>query len=296
MTNNQSGFQLMVLLMSMSIALAGCGSGDGNGSSTPQPTPPTTQTCAGQTLSDGAECMRHNGRDVIIFSPDNQAAGIALFLHGAPGHPQKVMNIFDAQSISSDLDLLAAAPQGSDSFWGWSSINNGTSVTDTAYLSGLVDTLRAENNITADQVYVFGYSAGGFMAYKLACTMPEQLTGIISLAGQFRGEFEHCSTSTSLKVHHFHSPSDSDVPMAGRSTGQVRSVSETLAHWQQINGCSDTSSHINHPGVTSSSAGTRTQSWDNCSSQLLFSQMDGVPHEAAYKSDILRQIYSPIFE
>ena len=281
--------------------LSGCGGGDGGGT-TPDPvTPPTpgtpTNKCAGATLDSGASCITLDSRDAIVYKPAGEIKGIALFLHGAPGSPKKVSNIFNAKAITADKQLLSVSPQGSNNFWGWDSLNDGkgTSVKDVIFIEKLLTQLRADNNISNEKVYVFGYSAGGFMAYKLACHIPEQITAIVSLAGQFRGDFTHCTTSTPVTLHHFHSPADTDVPMSGRSTGNIKSVANTLTHWRNINGCDEASSTVSNPGVIGSSAGTETQTWQNCTQDISFSKMNNVSHEASYDNAILRQIYSPIF-
>ncbi len=278
--------------------LSGCGgSGGDGGGTTPDPDTPPTAKCAGATLDSGASCVTLDSRDAIVYKPTGEIKGIALFLHGAPGTPKKVSKIFNAKAITADKQLLSVSPQGSNDFWGWESLNDGESKStkDVDFIVKLFTQLRADNNISSDKVYVFGYSAGGFMAYKLACHTPEQITAIVSLAGQFRGDFTHCTTSTSVTLHHFHSPADTDVPMSGRNTGNIKSVANTLTHWRNINGCDEASNTVNNPGVISSSAGTETQTWQNCTRDISFSKMNNVSHEASYDDAILRQIYSPIF-
>jgi hypothetical protein len=83
--------------------------------------------------------------------------------------------------------------------------------------------------------------------------------------------------------------------MSGRDSGNIQSVAATLAHWRNINGCDTSSSTTSHPGVTSFSTGSETQIWQNCTQDISFSSMDKVSHESAYDDEILRQIYSPIF-
>lgn len=277
--------------------LSGCGGGnDGGGASEPITSP--TAKCAGTTLDSGASCVTLGSRDAIVYKPNGEIKGIALFLHGAPGTPKKVSHIFNAKSMTADQQLLSVSPQGSHDFWGWESTNDGESKStkDVDFIVNLLTQLKADNNISSDKLYVFGYSAGGFMAYKLACHIPEQITAVVSLAGQFRGDFTHCTTSTAITLHHFHSPADTDVPMSGRNTGNIQSVTNTLAHWHNISGCDATSNTISHPGVISASTSTETQTWQNCTRDISFSKMDKVSHESPYDDAILRQIYSPIFD
>ncbi|UJF22817.1 alpha/beta hydrolase family esterase [Shewanella sp. OMA3-2] len=294
----QSLTRLPTVSLALLSLLVGCG-GSRDIPSTPEipvVKPPQINTCAGASLPADASCMTVNARDAVIYKPNAEIKGIALFLHGAPGTPQKVAGIFDAKSLTNERQLLSVSPQGSNNAWGWDSENsdNGGTI-DTDFISSLLTQVRAENNITSDKVYVFGYSAGGFMGYKLACEIPEQITAVVSLAGQFRGSFDQCTTSTAVTLHHFHSPQDSDVPTWGRTVGNIQSVTDTLAHWRQINGCSDTVASIEHPAVNNASNGTETSVWQGCFKPVSFSQINNVSHEAIYDSEALKQIYAPIF-
>lgn len=292
----QSMMALPTVCLAMLGLLVGCGGGS-DSPDTPAVKVPQATSCAGGSLPIDASCMTVNDRDVIVYKPNAEIKGIALFLHGAPGTPQKIASIFDAKSLTNDRQLLSVSPQGSNDFWGWDSENSVSGgVIDTDFISNLLVQLRAENNITSDKVYVFGYSAGGFMGYKLACEIPEQITAVVSLAGQFRGKFDLCTTSTAVTLHHFHSPQDSDVPISGRTVGNIQSVTDTLAHWRQINGCSDVVTSIEHPAVNNTSNGTETSVWQGCLKSVSFSKINNVPHEAIYNSEALKQIYAPIFD
>ncbi|WP_144213458.1 alpha/beta hydrolase family esterase [Shewanella donghaensis] len=287
-----SYFSKTIIVLSISlIGLLGCGGGS---DSKPATKPAKqTETCVGQALLEGASCLSFQNREAVVYQPTGVPTAIAIFLHGAPGHPNKVIQLFDGKMLANTASWLSVAPQGgAGGTWGWSSLNDvQASNIDVNYVSDLLDELTARYNVTSDKVYIMGYSAGGFMAYKLACQIPEKLTAVISLAGQFRGEFEECPTSTAIALHHFHSPSDTDVPMEGRAFGDITSVGNTLNHWRLINGCAETSTITENTGVTSTSSGTATTQWDNCFKPVSFSSMANVSHESSYLSEVLYDIY-----
>ncbi|MGI2002337.1 alpha/beta hydrolase family esterase [Shewanella frigidimarina] len=285
-----TGFILSMTLL----GLVGCGGGSDSKSVTTTTTKEQTETCVGQALLEGASCLKFQNREAVVYKPIEDPTAIALLLHGAPGHPNKVTQLFDAQMLSNKMSWLSVAPQGgAGGTWGWSSLNDGeeTSNLDVDYVSDLLDELAAQYNVTSNKVYILGYSAGGFMGYKLACLIPEKLTAVITLAGQFRGDFEACPTSTAVALHHFHSPSDTDVPMEGRTFGDITSVENTLNHWRLINGCAETSTITENAGVTSTSSATLTTQWDNCIKPVSYSSMANVNHESSYLSEVLYDIY-----
>ena len=278
--------------------LSACGGGSSDSSNNAggaTPTPPVSNTpqCTGVSLADGNSCVTINSRESIMYSPSTSPEGIALFLHGSPGSATKVMRLFDAKMIADTYNLVALSPQGTVATWGWSSgiSSTQTNNADVNYLNELISKVQSEQNISTDKLYVFGYSAGGFMSYTLACHTPEKITGIIALAGQFRGEFDACTTSTSVNLHHFHSPTDSEVPYDGGTNGAIQSVDDTIAHWRVINGCDETFETIEQEGVTPNSSGTTTERYNNCSSSLSLSKMSGVSHEADYQPESLHSIY-----
>jgi polyhydroxybutyrate depolymerase len=284
----------------VSIILTACGGGGGSGSGTEiTKKGEETISCAGSSLDSGSECITLNNRESILYKPTGQQNdGIAIFLHGSPGNASKVMGIFDAKMLADSYNLISISPEGRTPTWGWFSNNNGqdSNNVDIEFLNELIFKVKGDYNVTSSKLFIFGYSAGGFMAYKLACDMPEQITAIVSLAGQFRGSVDNCSTSTPVSVHHFHSPSDKDVPFNGRSFGDILSVEETITHWQQKNGCDVAFDVVEHSGVTSSSSGTITERYQNCVKTVALSKMDDVAHESSYLSQNLLDIYSYLLD
>ncbi|MFY8351030.1 alpha/beta hydrolase family esterase [Pseudoalteromonas sp. SSM20] len=247
--------------------------------------------CAARAIPEGSTCVSVDGRENLVFGDTNKEyKGLILTLHGAPGYMAKVAGIFDA-SMLEEKGYLVISPNGNGSAWQWDSKTNSNTSDDTHYISNLIDYAHANYTINGDKARIFGYSAGGFMAYTLACQIPEKLEGIVSLAGQFRGDFNACTTATAVAIHHLHSPSDTDVPINGRAYGNIASVEDTLNHWLTINGCASQFEQTSHPAVTTSSSGTVTNTWQNCASPVASSKLFSVPHESDYLADKLYVIY-----
>jgi len=282
----------------LSVTLSGCGGSGGGGSESTQSSIEEIIKCAGLTLDAGYECVTLNNRESILYQPTEQEIeGIAIFLHGSPGNAKKVMSIFDAKMLADKYNLITLSPEGNDSTWGWLSSNNSQgSDLDLEYLDELLIKIRGEYSVSSDKLFIFGYSAGGFMGYKLACYMPEQITAMISVAGQYRGDLDYCTNSTPANIHHFHSTTDTEVPFDGRSEYYILSVNETIAHWQEKNGCDSQFDTIEQPGVSSTSSGTITERYQNCDKTVVLSKMTDVPHESLYLADKLLEIYGYLLE
>ncbi|SEL88340.1 polyhydroxybutyrate depolymerase [Colwellia chukchiensis] len=279
---------LSMLLCGTLMACGGGGTSESHNVAAPS-VPPANQ-CGQSIIDDSQSCAVIDGRAAITFAPasQNQYAGVAIFLHGAPGKPTKVANIFNAKHIAEQFNLVSIAPEGNGSDYQWDSTNNSlTSSKDIDYLSALIDDIESQYSFTDSKVFIFGYSAGGFMAYKLACQMPERLTAIISLAGQYRGNFENCATATPVAVHHLHSQSDRDVPYSGRSNGNIASVDDTIAFWQQKNGCGTDKEVLLQDGVTDASTKTESEIYTTCVKSVGLSKLSLVGHEDDYIAEKL---------
>jgi len=287
----------IILFTCLLYACGGSGETD-TGSTINKPLPvATSATCAKAALASDSSCITINGRESIFYEPNNQLNdGIAIFLHGSPGSAEKVMNIFAAKELATQYNLIALAPEGTTPVWGWQSINteDGDNI-DIEYITELLVKVRGDYNVSSDKLYIFGYSAGGFMAYKLACNLSEQVSAIVSLAGQYRGKFSACGSTTPVSIHHFHSRSDEQVPYQGRDFGAIQAVEDTIEHWRNKNGCDQTKTSTSQTGVTSTSTDTYTDSYQNCLKSVKLSKMLNVPHEAEYQSKSLLEIYAHIF-
>jgi len=290
---NKSTTRVALINLLLLFTISAC-SGGGDGDS-PEPKPEIPKTpCEQLRIDTDQTCTTTGGRAVINYAPasQDQYSGLAIFLHGAPGTPIKVSGIFDAKMLADKFNLVSLAPQGNGTTYQWNSTNNSASSTpDVDHLLAVIDNALSQYAFTDNKVYIFGYSAGGFMAYKLACNIPERLTAVISLAGQFRGDFDNCPTSTPLAIHHMHSVSDSEVPFSGRANGSIASVFDTLVLWQQKNGCGTETEIFSQEGVTESSTKTDTEIYTSCVKSIGLSKLDSVSHEDNYIAEKLLATY-----
>ncbi|MGB7242267.1 MAG: alpha/beta fold hydrolase [Sulfitobacter sp.] len=91
-----------------------------------------------------------------------------------------------------------------------------------------------------DRVYAGGFSAGGSMAWLLACEAGGRLAGMVSVAGALRRPNPtECSGLAGLRVLQIHGFADGQVPFEGRGIRNWHqgSVWETLERARAANGC-----------------------------------------------------------
>jgi polyhydroxybutyrate depolymerase len=141
--------------------------------------------------------------------------------------------------VAETNGFIAAYPSGIAGTW-----NTGLPGASTADDLGLIDTIATilEQQYTIDplRVYSCGFSAGGYMSYRLACESPRCFAAIASVSGTMTEvAFNACAPVFPAHVLHIHGTSDFVVNYNGGGfTG--KSVDEVLALWNNWNSCNTT--------------------------------------------------------
>ncbi|MCB9787521.1 MAG: alpha/beta fold hydrolase [Deltaproteobacteria bacterium] len=113
-----------------------------------------------------------------------------------------------------------------------------TGVDDVGWLTGIIDELRARFAIS--RVVLWGHSAGGFMAYRLACEIPERLSAIVSMAGSGWLDPEDCAVAdVPLSVLQTHGMKDDIMPFAGDD--EAPGALEMMQRFGARDGCTPSS-------------------------------------------------------
>ncbi len=116
-------------------------------------------------------------------------------------------------------------------------------VDDVAYLAGLVDELRATWRVGT--VTFVGHSNGGYMAYRLACDVPDKFDRMVVLAGSDPVVPPDCVQGHPIGLLHVHGTADDSVHYdadmeAVHTPGAVESVRRQAAR----TGCDTTTSDL----------------------------------------------------
>ncbi len=114
----------------------------------------------------------------------------------------------------------------------------GTGVDDEAYLRGLVHEMKDRFPVDAGRVYFVGHSNGGFMSFRMACAMADEVTAIGGLAGATFLTEEECGASQPVSVLQVHGTLDDAVAYEGGPA--YPSAPEAVRRWAERAGC-DTS-------------------------------------------------------
>jgi polyhydroxybutyrate depolymerase len=152
------------------------------------------------------EVIQFEERPVVILLPENYERGndllpLVLHLHGAsptflPGNPAEgELGNSGYRDIPSKFNVIVAAPSALAHplfpFYQWNFTEACCALPDSAvpddvgFLDRLLDALLLNYPVDPRRVYLYGYSAGAAMAYRLACDHTGRFAALVSGAGQF---------------------------------------------------------------------------------------------------------------
>ncbi len=168
---------------------------------------------------------------------------LLLVLHGWGGSSLLNQVYLGFTNAADTRDILVVAPDGTVDRDGkpfWNASDSccdfyGTEVDDVAYLTGLVDDIRAAYSVDPARIYVIGHSNGGYMAYRLACERADIFAAITSLAGA--AAFQDpatCVPSAGVSVLQIHGDADETVPYGG---GNFPGAVASVERWATYDDC-----------------------------------------------------------
>jgi polyhydroxybutyrate depolymerase len=148
--------------------------------------PPLSAAITPGTLRQGSRT-----RGFLLYRPSSLAAPAPLLivLHGSgqDGHAMRRATGYAFERLADERGFVVVYPEAYRGHWNDSRkvgqyAARAEAVDDVDYIGQLIDKLSAEQSIDARKVFVFGYSGGGHMGYRLAFEMPRRLAGLAVVA------------------------------------------------------------------------------------------------------------------
>lgn len=180
------------------------------------------------------------------------AAPLIILLH-TYGRTGAVQNEYMAlSSLADSYGFIMVAPDGTPSraegnpqFWDASAACcnwEGAAIDDSAYLSKLIGSVKAEYSIDEKRVFVLGHSNGAFMSYRLAHDHSATIAAIASLAGV--DSITSQAPPHPVHVLQIHGTGDTAISYQG---AQIQGkaypgAKQSVENWAAHNGCSATGS------------------------------------------------------
>lgn len=133
---------------------------------------------------------------------------------------------------------------------------------DVGFLRALVSTIERGHAVDRHRVYAAGFSAGGMMAYRLACDAGDIFAGVAVVSGAIL--VSSCTPSRPVSVIHIHGTGDEAVPFDGTAKRESYArakfppVRESVAFWAAFDGCQS------QPVVRATVLGIKAEDYPDC--------------------------------
>ncbi len=209
-------------------------------------------------------------RPTFVHVPDDYdgrtPTPLVILLHGRGATPDLVDYLVGWRDLVDVDDFFLLVPESETDAgvprWNWQL--DADYVDDVGYITGLIDQMTDEWSIDADRIVIAWHSNGGYMSYRMACTIPSRLSAVMPYAGLYRrADVSGCDASASVSVLHLHGTADGSNGYEGSES--ELGVQELGALWAERAGCSPSPTDQPRMDLTDSVEAdeTRVQTFDD---------------------------------
>lgn len=220
---------------------------------------------ASQDCGPDTPCEIEGGRYHLRLPDGPGPHPVLIWFHGHRGNGASIHRGGGLERDFLQKGYALLAPNGFQRSDGTRSYpaRDGSPRDDVAFAFTALNDATTRSSLDLDRVYAGGFSAGGSMAWLLACEAGDRLAGMVSVAGALRRpNTTDCAGLEGLPVMQIHGFADNQVPFEGRAIRDWHqgSVWDILDRARVANGCRS------HPDTIDIGDSFRSRSWDaSCS-------------------------------
>lgn len=181
-------------------------------------------------------------RKAIVYLPqnfnENENLPLVINMHGFLTTSQFQFDYTQFHKLADSVRCIVVYPEGVGLRW-----NSGTfffvpsTVDDVGFIGDWLDRAAVLYNANLKKAYSMGYSAGGFMSYKLACDATNRIAAIApDVASMVNDNLSSCVPARPINIAAFNGLSDPITPYNG-FPGNFPGIDSIKHFWQLKNGC-----------------------------------------------------------
>jgi polyhydroxybutyrate depolymerase len=230
------------------------------------------------------DSLRRNYLHYVPSSYDgSKTVPLVIALHGRGGDGQGMRELTNLNQLAEQEGFIVVYPDGYEKSW---ADGRGTTpadeagINDVGFISRLIDRLSSNYKITPEQIYVTGFSNGGYMTHRLACELSEKIAAVALVAANLSENLAAgCAPKRAVPVLQISSTADPLTPYDGGDTqgARVLSAEASVAYWASKNGCGDPSSN-NLPNTAQDGTLVRVMSYSSCAADVQLYTVIGGGH------------------
>lgn len=209
-------------------------------------TPPITCTTPHHEPGESYGSLTSGGlkRTYLLHLPPTygrQPQPLVLTFHGYSWTSQ-IMKDNTHMNVEADkAGFILVFPQGVDTPPSWNAGVGAYGPTgdadDIQFTRDLISSLEKNYCVDAHRIYIDGFSLGGGMAYRLACTLGDQLAAVATVSGAYYPLPEGCHPARPLPILEIHGAADQLAPYNGNTATRMAAVQDYLDGWLQRDSC-----------------------------------------------------------
>jgi len=187
--------------------------------------------------------LNQNGttRTYYVSYPENLEIGSApliINMHGFGGNASQQMSYTQMDQYAHNQNIAVVYPQGLNNSWNVYTYWDSNPYDDVEFINIMIDDISENFDIDLDRIYACGMSNGGYMAYRLACDLSDEIAAFGSVTGNFmiNNEMNDClDQGRKIPIIHFHGTSDPIVNYYSPSFDGSLTVEESISFWSEYN-------------------------------------------------------------
>jgi polyhydroxybutyrate depolymerase len=219
--------------------------------STPTPTPPL---CTAPIRSAGKNTITLTSgglqRTFLLHLPPSYGKYQQPLVIGYHGYSWTARTMEHNTGLDAEADkegFILASPQGLDSPSTWNAGAGAYGPTgdanDIQFTQDILTYLKKNYCVNPARIYLTGFSLGGGMVYRLACTLSTEITAIATVSGAYY-PFGACKPARPLPILEIHGGADDQAPYAGNPSRLMIGVDAYLKVWLTQDRCTQKAGHV----------------------------------------------------
>jgi len=177
-----------------------------------------------------------------------RALPIVVVFHGSSASASVIERETSMNTRADAFGFFVVYPEGLHRAWNigeccrYSFLHH---VSETAFLTGILDQMHSSFMVDPSRVYVTGYSDGATLSFLLGCALPNRIAAVAGVSGTLFEPEPRCPLPKPIPAMIIHGTGDTQIPYGGDRGGPPQSKGDHFTHsapdvarfWVTHDGC-----------------------------------------------------------